>query len=104
MTVTKYEIDALRLYNCVSKTSHLGIASRSSRKLNKYSDDDNRNVMWMEERKERTNEKCDTEDEILAHRLQNEFNQEYNTMLKNVEDKFNRDSKGDNEHNGSPLE
>lgn len=32
-------------------------------------------------------------DEVIANLMQAQFNQEYNTMLKRTEDKFNRDSK-----------
>lgn len=37
----------------------------------------------------------DTEnDEVIAHMLQDQFNKEYNLMLKHTEKKLNRDSKG----------
>ena len=32
-------------------------------------------------------------DEVIAHMLQNQYNKEYDLMLKRTEDKFNRDSK-----------
>ena len=35
------------------------------------------------------------DDEVIAHMLQNQYNKEYDLMLKRTEDKFNRDSKGD---------
>lgn len=66
------------------------------RKLSKYFDDDNSNVMRMDEQKGETNKMNDTDDEIIAHTLQNEFNLEYNSMLRNVENKLNRDAKGNN--------
>lgn len=33
-------------------------------------------------------------DEVIAHMLQDQFNKEYDLMLKRTEEKFNRDSKG----------
>lgn len=37
----------------------------------------------------------DTEnDEVIAHMLQDQFNKEYDLMLKRTEEKLNRDSKG----------
>lgn len=33
-------------------------------------------------------------DEVIAHMLQDQFNKEYDLMLKRTEKKFNRDSKG----------
>ncbi|CAK9828367.1 Serine/threonine-protein kinase RIO3 [Anthophora retusa] len=39
-------------------------------------------------------ESSDTDnDEVIAHMLQDQFNKEYNLMLKRTEEKFNRDSK-----------
>lgn len=33
-------------------------------------------------------------DEVIAHMMQDQFNKEYDLMLKRTEEKFNRDSKG----------
>jgi len=48
----------------------------------------------------KTNEVYDTSDtgndEVIANLLQAQFNQEYNTILNKREEKFNRDSKGNN--------
>lgn len=42
---------------------------------------------------------CETDDTdndtVIAHMLQDQYNKEYDLMLKRTEEKFNRDSKGD---------
>lgn len=64
-----------------------------SRELKKYFDDNDTNK--IDRQIGETFDASDTgNDEVIACLLQAQFNGEYNTMLKRTEEKFNRDSKG----------
>ncbi|KAL6261299.1 hypothetical protein P5V15_008820 [Pogonomyrmex californicus] len=78
--------------NLLDITTEQLATSIQERELKKYFDEDNTNQTDVQVGE--TYDASDTSnDEVIAHLLQAQFNREYDTMLKRTEDKFNRDSK-----------
>lgn len=70
-----------------------------ARKLNEYLNEDNRNIIQADKQKDEISDADN--DEVIANILQHQFNEEHDMMLKRMEEKVNRDSKGNEDHNDS---
>lgn len=69
------------------------------RKLNEYVNENSIDITEADKQKDEINDADD--DEVIANILQDQFNEEHDMMLKRMEEKVNRDSKGNKDYNSS---